>query len=579
MHLLLVLVVVAGGKLRNAEFDAARLRRIAVIPDLHGDSEAAVEALFLAYRFVTGEEVDHRTFVALFATFAPVEPPLYTGARTGLIVQMGDLIDKGKHSGECVGILSRAESILGIRLANLYGNHELIALLEVEYEGQVHPEDDLDRGVDFEPRKAPMWLHMYDHYFAMVRIGSSSSGRLSDPSLTGSTSGESEASDFSAPWLSANPSTLFVHAGLDLDWLLAEKFIHPQSPVNVNTINRLLQQQIGTADIEKREFDMIAERGFLFTRQLEQDPNMCELIDEILRVFAVARIVLGHTIQQSRRMSSRCGGKIIFTDVGTSRWSLGPRGDDPTLAHPAILAMSISEDGNMESIEAHYGSLVSDEIQVLPLLEKPEPIKPIKPLNGPEQTAPSLELLEIFTTNSVTTIQHARFEGADVLLQTFTDPNRVEFLEASFAQLAPHAGIPEVSVLHVNGAKVILIETPSLAARIQTVSQSTADQIRILLAHCHAYHFTLLPSVLELTGAANWIGKFFAITPDTGMVQLVNFSGLAAEHRPLKKQRELRFVQDVLERKLRPPFLPKLARIQEESDSVRKPRHRRESIF
>ena len=84
-----------------------------------------------------------------------------------------------------------------------------------------------------------------------------------------------------------------------------------------------------------------------------EEDEFCSSADflEILKFFDVARIVVGHTTMSDRTMKTRCGGRIVFTDVIMSEWSL--KADFRHLkALPAVLVLSL-DDGVLLPIKSY----------------------------------------------------------------------------------------------------------------------------------------------------------------------------------------------------------------------------------
>ena len=65
--------------------------------------------------------------------------------------------------------------------------------------------------------------------------------------------------------------------------------------------------------------------GPLWTRRfsglIDDDFEMCNIVQMTLQRLNATRMVVGHTIQRSRNVKSNCGGRLINVDVGLSRWT------------------------------------------------------------------------------------------------------------------------------------------------------------------------------------------------------------------------------------------------------------------
>lgn len=64
------------------------------------------------------------------------------------------------------------------------------------------------------------------------------------------------------------------------------------------------------------------------------EPQLCPMVAKVLTALNASRVVVGHTIQANTRVNTRCGGRIVFLDVGLglvdsalAAWSCSPSGD------------------------------------------------------------------------------------------------------------------------------------------------------------------------------------------------------------------------------------------------------------
>lgn len=49
------------------------------------------------------------------------------------------------------------------------------------------------------------------------------------------------------------------------------------------------------------------------------DHKVCSEVAQLVVRLGVQRVVVGHTVQQGGRVTSRCGGRLLMADVGLSR--------------------------------------------------------------------------------------------------------------------------------------------------------------------------------------------------------------------------------------------------------------------
>lgn len=113
--------------LRPGEIIANDYDFVVVIPDIHGELEGLYRSLWLAQKKVDpsrGEDLN-----SFKARFTAPEARISEGAGRVALVQLGDLVDRGPDSYECVATMSLLPTVLGWRVLQLYGNHELMTVM------------------------------------------------------------------------------------------------------------------------------------------------------------------------------------------------------------------------------------------------------------------------------------------------------------------------------------------------------------------------------------------------------------------------------------------------------------------
>jgi hypothetical protein len=147
-------------------------------------------------------------------------------------------------------------------------------------------------------------------------------------------------------------NTLFVHGGIDMDWLDSEGLLTS----SIEQFNALVNQMVLSDDGLTILNDM--HGSFLWTRDLanEDEDIMCDhLIDPLLQFFNVSRIIVGHTPQYAKRVRTRCDEKIILADVMVSKWMTKWSGAQPV----ALIFQIDSTTADLESIDVHYSDVVT----------------------------------------------------------------------------------------------------------------------------------------------------------------------------------------------------------------------------
>ena len=547
-----VLLILGCEALRDADLDVARFSRVAVIPDVHGDLQAGELSLFLAYSHVhPDEKLTLSAFIDLFD--ADVEKPLVDGVA---IVQLGDIIDKGPHSSECLAFFSRAERVLGVPVFLLYGNHELMAMMNYDYDDQIHPKERWDRARAFDPKIGNAWKYIHTTYLAMLRIGrpkmsSETVGRLEDLSIH-DVDVDKELQTLDAEATLANQpqvitsrdnhprssslvdsevspkgvadlfreyvpdrGTLFVHAGIDLGWFSKTEF-----GSDVNGINQKVAQCIQTDDT-----CILDPTSFLFTRGFAQDKDICERMDSILEFFNVDRIIVGHSIQFNENMVSRCNGRIILADIASSQFILGP---GPA---PIILGMTFEKGGlvGLAQISPDKSKGIADRIEPEPQAERADII--VVPVEKAVIYEDHLTILELPFTGGI--------------LQTIHVPGVSELIHHHVChETAVHTGVPNCARLEdVKGSGVFMYNTESIE-KIVFPTESIIAQIMDIVTHFHSNYMTIVFTA-KAKVEWKWLQKFFAVSK-SGRVHIINFSRLSFETNPINIRREFNFVNSIL---------------------------------
>ena len=324
----------------------SELTHVVVIPDAHGDALALLRSLWLAVvRIDENPDLTFHKFVAAFdAAIAGRRwqrvNSLSTTQSVGL-VQLGDLVDRGPYSLRCISIMEVAGSVLGWSVITLYGNHEMMSILGTNSK-YVHPRESIVAGGSVAARNAmfaigqPLHTRMTSQMVGLARLSIGPSGR----------------------WIpdhhERSPATLFVHGGIDLEWMarMAEDG-------DVNAVNGRLYAAAFTVP---SLWDWNRPRSPFWIRDYEfaTDSNLCGYdLSRVLRKFKVGRIVVGHMPQEGGVVRSRCQGRIILTDVKMSRWMDTRDVDEGTSegGRPVAVIMRMDADGFLESVAAHYTDL------------------------------------------------------------------------------------------------------------------------------------------------------------------------------------------------------------------------------
>lgn len=232
------------------------IERIVAVGDLHGDLDNALAALHLAGVVDRGGT--------------------WTGGTT-VLVQVGDLTDRGPDSRALIDLLRRLEGeaeAAGGRVVFLLGNHEAMNMLgDWRY---VHP-GDLAAFGGAEARRAALaptgeygrWLMQHD---VVADLG----------------------------------DAVFVHGGLRPE--LAERGIET---LNTEARRELMAQSMTGLTV-------LGPTGPLWDRDYVVGPEavVCPRLRTALDAIGRSRMVVGHTTRLDGRIQTRCEGRLHVVDIG-----------------------------------------------------------------------------------------------------------------------------------------------------------------------------------------------------------------------------------------------------------------------
>eukprot|EP00906_Rhabdomonas_costata_P036003 RCo050547 len=254
---LLVVLIVIYG-------DFTRAGRLFAIGDLHGDLHNALRVFQLCNLTTEGGQ-----WIGGDAT----------------LVQTGDVVDRGPDTLKLLNLLSAMQQqalASGGRIVRLLGNHEVMAFKgRLKY---VHP-DDLR---SFGGAAARFQAFQKSGTFGYLR-GLDSLVILN--------------------------RTLFVHAGLTPELVRI-------SPQRINDLVRTELQR------ERYNSPILQDNGPQWTRAAihAAQRGECDSLNFVLRALesegaAVDRMVVGHTIQHSGKITSYCNGSLVAIDISISSYN------------------------------------------------------------------------------------------------------------------------------------------------------------------------------------------------------------------------------------------------------------------
>ena len=327
-----------SGELHATDFDY-----IVVIPDVHGDDEGLVTALWIALRKVGGPSLDRFPsrdhLSSAFTKRELVDPP--TGQRVALI-QLGDLVDHGPYSEECINIMLNVKRVLGWTVRTLIGSHELLRM-----------------------NGDSRYMHAHDLFVSGMRPANHDIGGRED-----GTTYKIVSREFLAMVRVSGPpgaNTLLVHAGVSNSWLQSTNFNFNGTTgeslvaeVNAYYRNYLLSF-IGVKSLATSAYNPMWNALLALPGRLEPIVDCERGVEILLKRFEVDRIIVGHTPQFDHEFKERCGGKVIIADIALSDWM-----QETGSGRPAALVMDLR------------GKARKDDYQFIPhTIDGPASLKPI----------------------------------------------------------------------------------------------------------------------------------------------------------------------------------------------------------
>jgi len=314
----------APGVPKVSNIQLNRFDYLVVIPDIHGDLDGFAKTLWLAFKRVTKSSmsVDKFTHLILSEKPALAARSLRVSSTRIMAVFLGDYVDKGPQSIECIDLLLNVERLLGWSVVALYGNHEYMNLHRLAHH-YIHKEDRLigasrDRAFSID---GSLWKRITNKLVLAARsVGPG--GRY-----------------------------LFVHGSLDPSWFKMNHDVlrtFDGSPSNIddlNTFNRYISEQAPDLTHILREAD-----SPVWSRSLDEmsEDDLCNThLPALLEMWNVDRVFVGHNPQTLRRVRSRCDGKVLLTDVGISRWMFKDKGNPMAIVEDL---RSRASKGTMEAI-------------------------------------------------------------------------------------------------------------------------------------------------------------------------------------------------------------------------------------
>jgi hypothetical protein len=294
---------------------------IVSVPDVHGDIDILLRSLWMAkndIEGVVGGFEDFRKEIEL--EMKKPDSKLVVPPTKILLIQTGDIIDRGPNSKSCYEAIWAAERVLGWKLVNLLGNHEAMTIAgqadHYAHKGDVSEFGSLEaRRAEFSPG-GRYWKKITDEFLIMVKV------HVGDERV------------------------LFVHAGINpayINRLKKDKFKNKTIDTPDELIEQLNVFLMTELKQSPRSSYLSHEQSPIWTRDLASanEKTACNtLFPKVVTMLNITRMVVGHTPQQNLLTGNRCGGNLLLADVAMSRWmGSGQNGN------PAVLVFRLKDNG------------------------------------------------------------------------------------------------------------------------------------------------------------------------------------------------------------------------------------------
>jgi len=255
--------------------------RVFSIPDVHGDYEGLVQVL-RKIGVISQSGTD------------------WTGG-DAVLVQTGDILDRGDDSADCLRLVAKLHQQAqreGGKVIMVMGNHELLNLMGYFHYGTPKETEGFAPATRFDA-----FHQTIGEFGAFLRT-------LPAACVVERANGTSDS------------AVLFVHGGL------STKFLRSGSKDPIKTLNkelaRYLQHEMKQL-AKYYEEPLLSEHGPLWNRFFALGRNegaVCSELQQTLEVAQAGKMVVGHTVQRTGSVGTRCGGRLVLGDV-SKRESIG----------------------------------------------------------------------------------------------------------------------------------------------------------------------------------------------------------------------------------------------------------------
>jgi len=510
--------LIVASVVRGAIIPASEYSKVIVVSDMHGDAEALLMSLYSGYLQVSHDAQElpahydefRDRFNRVIESQKQDYPPLWTQSKVA-VVQMGDLVDRGKFSLKCLIIMRAIKPVIGFDVFQILGNHEVAPAIHrsVGYTKYRNPADDMDWESRHINRPDGLFnREIANRFHPVIRLDGGSNVAV---------------------------STLFVHAGfpMKLITLLESHNVHPN--VLVATINTVIMKDLVSSTTSATALSQmyLREKTVFTTRRFDQHIPDCSFIERILRLFQVSRIVVGHMANHETHQvrSIRCPNimddnpVVLLTDIAASRY-MGSFNNDRGKFSPGSVLFDI-DSGKLDKLEAVYLNPRNLQLKASPLNGPPELIIPEIP---PTQVRKVGGIILKETFGNIRTANG----GYVLYVDNLTDISLVDALN-HFNRLRDDPNdpcdfsleFPDLFQTNLHDNLSIFVQSPeSHLLRVEEIDAKVVDNMHKTLLRLHRGGLCVtrgFPQSTRMSVIQIFFATLFAISEDEKYVDFINY--------------------------------------------------------
>jgi hypothetical protein len=303
----------------------------------------------------------YERFVAILRSTGLVDGRQRWSGGRAVLVQTGDVLDRGSDSRRVLELLRRLEneaSRAGGRVVALLGNHEIMNMMgDLRY---------VSAG-EYAAFRTPDSTDLRDRLYQIAAANAENRARGSnqpfderefrklffDATPLGSVELQlafAPRGEY-GPWLRGHPAVarvngvVFVHGGISpADASLGCEGINKAVAAELTAPAEVVAAGAPADRLSTREDGPLWYRGLALGSESELGPAVQAMLDQL----NARAIVIGHTVTETRRIATRFGGRVIQIDTGMLSGDFFPNGRASAIEIRNGRVTAVYEDGRRE---------------------------------------------------------------------------------------------------------------------------------------------------------------------------------------------------------------------------------------